>query len=63
MFVVSVNRLGVVYAHETATLDLIVLALVLLLCVSTYAVSLPEGRRNSLILHYIDKAGELESES
>jgi hypothetical protein len=26
-------------------------------------VSLPEGQREFLILHYIDKAGELESES
>ena len=57
-----------VCAHATATLNLTVLALVLSLCVSTYAVSLtqcrsPKGGGKFLILHYIDKAGELESES
>ncbi len=41
----DVNRLGVACAHETATLNLRILALVLSLRVASYAASLPEGRR------------------
>ena len=67
------DRLGVVCASATATLNLIrfgvsfVVVRVDLRSVA-YAVSLtqcrsPKGGGKFLILHYIDKAGELESES
>ena len=57
------NRV-LVCAHETATLNPKIFGVsFVVVCVSTYAVLLPEGRRNFLILDYIGKAGNFESES
>ncbi len=61
-----VNRLGVVCAHATATLNLIrfgVSVVVVRVDLRSVACRSPKGGGNFLILHYIDKAGELESES
>ena len=53
-----------VCAHATATLNLIRFGVSFVVVrVDLRSVASPKGGGNFLILHYIDKAGELESES